>query len=248
MNIAIIDDLKTDSDRLVGLINTYMEQHRLQCRTMDLFSSGESFLDTFTSGKYHLIFLDIYMDGITGMETAKRIRQTDHDCRIIFITTSPEFAVESYNVNASFYLLKPIGKDGVFSALDRCGLQAAEQSRSVEVATACGWTQLLVHEVSYTEYVRRQVLVHFKDGQELAVSMSQKDFSALLLQYPWFSDCIKGILVNFEDVEKLLEDRFLLKSGVQIPISRLKYKEVREQFLEYSYSIVRGGHYDRTSF
>ena len=110
MNIAIIDDLKTDSDRLVGLINTYMEQHRLQCRTMDLFSSGEAFLDTFTAGKYHLIFLDIYMDGITGMETAKRIRQTDHDCRIIFITTSPEFAVESYNVNASFYLLKPIGK------------------------------------------------------------------------------------------------------------------------------------------
>ena len=92
MNIAIIDDLKTDSDRLVELINTYMEQHRLQCRTMDLFSSGEAFLDTFTAGKYHLIFLDIYMDGITGMETAKRIRQTDHDCRIIFITTSPEFA------------------------------------------------------------------------------------------------------------------------------------------------------------
>ena len=110
----------------------------------------------------------------------------------------------------------------------------------MEVATACGRTQLLVHEVSYTEYVRRQVLVHFKDGQELAVSMSQKDFSALLLQCPWFSDCIKGILVNFEDVEKLLEDRFLLKSGIQIPISRLKYKEVREQFLEYSYSIVRG--------
>ena len=89
MNIAIIDDLKTDSDRLVELINTYMEQHRLQCRTMDLFSSGEAFLVTFTAGKYHLIFLDIYMDGITGMETAKRIRQTDHDCRIIFITTSP---------------------------------------------------------------------------------------------------------------------------------------------------------------
>ena len=154
MNIAIVDDLKTDSDRLVGFIDTYMKQHNLQYGTLDRFSSGEDFLGAFTPGKYDLIFLDIYMDGITGMETAKRIRQTDHDCRIIFITTSPEFAVESYNVNASFYLLKPIGKDGVFSALDRCGLQAAEQSRSVEVATACGRTQLLVHEVSYTEYVR----------------------------------------------------------------------------------------------
>ncbi len=91
-----------------------MKQHNLQYGTLDRFSSGEDFLGAFTPGKYDLIFLDIYMDGITGMETAKRIRQTDHDCRIIFITISPEFAVESYNVNASFYLLKPIGKDGGF--------------------------------------------------------------------------------------------------------------------------------------
>ena len=221
MNIAIIDDLKTDSDRLVVLINTYMEQHRLQCRTMDLFSSGEAFLDTFTSGKYHLIFLDIYMDGITGMETAKRIRQTDHDCRIIFITTSPEFAVESYDVSASFYLLKPIEKNGVFAALDRCGLQDAERTRAVEVATHFGKTVLPVHDISYTEYVRRQVLIHLKNGQDMEVSMSQKDFSALLLQYPWFCDCIKGILVNFEDVDKLLEDRFLLKIQLLRPCLRL---------------------------
>ena len=114
MNIAIVDDRKTDSDRLVGFIDTYAEQHRLQWGAMDRFSSGEEFLGAFTAGKYDLIFLDIYMDGITGMETAKRIRRADHGCRIIFITTSPEFAVESYDVSASFYLLKPIEKKKVF--------------------------------------------------------------------------------------------------------------------------------------
>ena len=248
MNIAVVDDLKADSDRLVGFIDSYIEQHKLQRGTLDLFSSGETFLNTFTPGKYDLIFLDIYMDGITGMETAKRIRHTDHDCRIVFITTSPEFAVESYDVSASFYLLKPIEKNGVFAALDRCGLQAAERARSIEIPTPYGKASLPIHEISYTEYARRQILVHFKNGQDLVVSMSQKDFSALLLQYPWFCDCIKGILVSFEDVEKLLEDRFLLKSGVQIPISRLKYRDVREQFLEYSYSKVRGGQYGRTAF
>lgn len=248
MNIAIVDDRKSDSDRLVGFIDTYMEQHRLQFGAMDRFSSGEDFLGAFTSGKYDLIFLDIYMGGITGMETAKRIRRMDHDCRIIFITTSPEFAVESYDVSASFYLLKPIEKSGVFAALDRCGLQAAERSRSVEVTTPYGKTGLPVHEISYTEYIKRQVLVHFKNGQEIEIAMSQRDFAALMLQYPWFCDCIKGILVNFEDVDKLLEDRFLLKSGVQIPISRLKYREVREQFLEYSYSKVRGGQHGGTAF
>lgn len=248
MNIAIVDDRKTDSDRLVGFIDTYAEQHRLQWGAMDRFSSGEEFLGAFTAGKYDLIFLDIYMDGITGMETAKRIRRADHGCRIIFITTSPEFAVESYDVSASFYLLKPIEKNGVFAALDRCGLQDAERTRAVEVATHFGKTVLPVHDISYTEHVRRQVLIHLKNGQDMEVSMSQKDFSTLLLQYPWFCDCIKGILVNFEDVDKLLEDRFLLKSGIQIPISRLKYRNVREQFLEYSYSKVRGGQYGGTAY
>lgn len=119
------------------------------------FSSGEEFLGAFTAGKYDLIFLDIYMDGITGMETAKRIRRADHGCRIIFITTSPEFAVESYDVSASFYLLKPIEKNGVFAALDRCGLQDAERTRAVEVATHFGKTVLpvpryLLHRVCQT--------------------------------------------------------------------------------------------------
>ena len=101
MKLAIVDDLKTDSDRLAGFVHTYMEQHQLKLDALDQFESGESFLSGFTSGSYDLIFLDIYMTGITGMETAKKIRQTDHDCRLIFITTSPEFAVESYDVNAA---------------------------------------------------------------------------------------------------------------------------------------------------
>lgn len=89
MKLAIVDDLKTDSDRLAGFVHTYMEQHQLKLDALDQFESGESFLSGFTSGSYDLIFLDIYMTGITGMETAKKIRQIDHDCRLIFITTSP---------------------------------------------------------------------------------------------------------------------------------------------------------------
>ena len=70
--------------------------------------------------------------------------------------------------------------------------------------------------------------------------MSQGDFAALLLAFPYFCDCMKGMLVNLEAVDKLLEDRFLLKSGETVPISRLKYRQVRERFLAYTYARVRG--------
>ena len=76
MKLAIVDDLKTDSDRLAGFVHTYMEQHQLKLDALDQFESGESFLSGFTSGSYDLIFLDIYMTGITGMETAKTVSYT----------------------------------------------------------------------------------------------------------------------------------------------------------------------------
>ena len=69
--------------------------------------------------------------------------------------------------------------------------------------------------------------------------MKQADFTDMILSYPFLCNCIKGIIVNFEEVEKLLDNRFLLKDGTSIPISRLKYKEVREQFFEYTYSKLR---------
>ena len=73
------------------------------------------------------------------------------------------------------------------------------------------------------------------------ITVSQKKLAEALLAYPYFCDCYRGILVNLESVSQLLSDGFLLDSGQTIPISRLKYREVREQFLQFSYAVTRGG-------
>ena len=81
-----------------------------------------------------------------------------------------------------------------------------------------------------------------QDKSTVEINMSQRDLSLLLLQHYWFCDCIKGVLVNLEDVYKLLNDRFVMKSGASIPISRLKYNDVREKYLDYSFKTLREGH------
>ena len=174
-------------------------------------------------------------------KTAQKLRALDASCRIVFVTTSPDFAVDSYDVNAAFYLLKPVTMERVSKALERCHLSAAEAEVSVLVPCQGTELRLPLHQISYTEYLKRRILVHMRDRSQHEISMNQRDFSALLLSYPWFCDCIKGVLVNLEDVDKLLEDRFLMKSGASIPISRLKYRDVREQYIQYSYHLVRGG-------
>ena len=90
MNIAIVDDLASDRLQLIGKLQTYMQQARIPF-TLYEFDSGEAFLEAFSPGRFSIVFLDIYMGGMTGMSVAHAIREQDFDCRLIFLTQSEEY-------------------------------------------------------------------------------------------------------------------------------------------------------------
>lgn len=239
MRIAIAEDEKADTELLCSCLNTWARERGIVLvPPPELFDSGDALLEQFVPDKYDLIFLDVLMDGINGMEAAHKIRETDSRCRLVFITSSPDFAVESYRVSAAYYLLKPYSCEDLRDALDRCEAQALERGQYIDLP---GRQRLYLHQTAYTEYEGRHICVHGGDGSVCHVPMSQGEFSSLLLAYPYFCDCMRGILVNLEYVDKLLPDRFMLKDGKDIPISRLKYREVREKFLQFTYDRVRGG-------
>ena len=240
MRIAVVDDEPADREKLAADIVSWTREHGLPLEEEPvLLPSGESLLEGFGPGQYSVIFLDIYMDGLSGMETARRIRALDRACQLIFVTTSPDFAVESYELAAAWYLVKPYSRETLGRALERCDMTRLEQERFLVLPGPGGPQRLLLHHIAWTEYENRRVWVHFKDGRETQVLLNQGQLSELLLRESFFCDCIKGILVNFEAVDKLLPDRFLLKTGQSIPVSRLKYREIRDRFFAYSYERAR---------
>lgn len=240
MRIAVVDDAPADRERLAADIVRWTREQGLPLEEEPVqLDSGEALLEDFVPGQYNVIFLDIYMGGVSGMETARRVRALDAACQLVFVTTSPDFAVESYEIAAAWYLVKPYSWETLGRALERCDMARLEQERFVELPGPGGPQRLLLHHIAWTEYENRCVRVHFKDGRETRVLLSQGKLSQLLLRDPFFCDCMKGVLVNFEAVDKLLPDRFFLKNGQSIPISRLKYREVRDKFFTYSYERVR---------
>ena len=240
MRIAIIDDLTKDLKHLNDSICRWAQENQIPLTPPPaLFKSAEDFLDTFSADMYDVIFLDIYMDGMTGMEAADQIRGQDASCRLVFTTSTAEYAVESYEVNASYYLVKPYSYEKLKDALARCAADYLEEFQYIKVPLQSGSDRLLLHQIVYTEYEKRRIIIHLKDGSTDSVTMSQQLFKGLLLEYPYFCDCIKGILVNFEAVDQLLKDGFLLKNGAYIPISRLKYREVKDQFLRHLYARLK---------
>lgn len=117
MKIAIVDDSIKDREYLQKEIQEIFFRRTKNHIKITTFKSGEELLEYFYDNKegnaslFDIVFLDIYMEDITGVDTARAIRKIDEDVRLIFITTSNEFASESYEVKAEDYLIKPFNKE-----------------------------------------------------------------------------------------------------------------------------------------
>ena len=233
MKIALVDDQPEELKRLYAAL-----KKELPGAKYFTFSSGETFLDTWHEGAYDLVILDMFMDKILGIEVARIIRETDLDIRLVFCTTSNEFASESYEVGANYYLHKPISETSIQRMLKMIRLGEYESNRFIRLPDG---QRLVLHSVVYSEYYNHSIIIHCKNGTTLQTRMSQKDWEALLSEYDYFYSCSKGILVNFHHIEKQENGTFLMSDGAKVPISRRKTKEALESFATFRFQQMRMG-------
>ena len=133
MNIAIVDDLPADSAYLCTLLEKYSTKNNIDI-SITTFLDGIEFLDSFEPNKFDVAFLDIYMPKITGIELAKQFFEKDPNCHIIFVTSSSDFAIESYDVNALYYVIKPISEEKLDIALKRCQKTLLTNNKYIDIS------------------------------------------------------------------------------------------------------------------
>lgn len=237
MKIAVIDDRKEDRDKLSDLLREQLNA-RGYSLTVTCFPDGESFLKQFSCGTYDIIFLDIYMKELTGIETAQEVRRLDQNVRLIFCTTSNEFASESYSVRADDYILKPYAESTLMRVFDKLSLEKLEEQRMLRLPD--GQSVRITH-ILYTTLAGHYVNIRMKDGSVIRVRMTQGEFARLLQPYPEFVSCNRGMLINFRRVAKLERDDFLMEGGDRVPISRRRIAEVKKQYGGYLTERMRRG-------
>ena len=132
MNIAIIDDVQQDLDALAEAAREHYDQRQISIQ-LHTFSSPEDFWNSYSPGSYDLIFLDIYIKQANGMDLAAQLREKDDSCALIFVTSSDAFAVASYDVQAAYYLLKPLDTNKLTKVLDSIQIKRAQDTRYIEV-------------------------------------------------------------------------------------------------------------------
>lgn len=227
MRIAIVDDLPDERARLTEMLTAELHASHTDIHKLDSFDSAESFLEKWTEDAYDLVLLDIYMGGATGVEAARKIRETDEHVHLVFCTTSNEFASESYALGISYYLHKPYSTDDLRRMIRKVRPANYELTRYILLPDG---QKLLLRSITYTQYDNHVISIFRNQGPALTVRMSQGAFEALVADAEFIVPCSKGLTVNLYEVVRIEDSDFLMKDGGYVPISRRKLKDVQKLY------------------
>lgn len=232
IQIAICEDLYSERLELCRMVQAYFQRRNRQA-TVDTYASGGELLSALRPGRYHIIFLDIFMDHLSGLETARRIRQKDMACCLIFATTSQDHGVDSYEFRASDYLLKPISQSDVDSALDWCVGALAERLRRIELCSERERVQVPIQDILYIEIQAHMALTYTVKGC-IPTRRSLDDLEKEI-DSPDFLRCHRSFLVNMQHIARLEDLEICLSNSSRIPIAQANVSRVRQQFMDWSF-------------
>lgn len=186
--------------------------------------------------RYDILFLDVLMPGENGIDAAAEIRNYDSNVKIIFLTSSSEFAVQSYMVDAYYYQLKPIWKESFFRLMDSVFSQCEkEQTSSLILRCKNGITRIELRQLEYCEVIHRTLIIHLSTGKVFESIGSLDELCKQLMPYGGFLRPHRSYLVNLEFVQNISYRAITMSCLAEIPIPRGKYNEIKNAFLEYAF-------------
>lgn len=236
--IAICDDSKQERQILAALFKRYQELHATPLQ-IHIFQNGFSLLDAIDQGKrFDITILDILMPGENGIEIARNIRASGTDTEIIFLTSSPEYAVDSYEVKAQNYLLKPVTEEKFFASIDSILAELDEKDTAsfIIYTTEKQYSRIRVSSLVYGEVTHRTITLHLADQTMISAVMTFTEFQDILKAYPDFIYPHRSYAVNMNYIQYVTKSDIILTDGQKIPLSRNNYTKISEQFLNFAYT------------
>lgn len=232
MKIAICEDNASELDAIYGYIRNYCEKNSFLI-DIHAYNSGEALLDAFLREKFDVIFMDIVMGGMSGIDVARKIRETALPCIILFTTVSEEYSLDAYSVDGAAYVLKPLDAGKMDRALEKCRREFMRNSRFITVPISRqGETRLPLAGIRYVEVYGRDVWFH-ADSDKIKTSRMTLDEVERALDGSPFLRCHRCYIVNMNYVDKLKNGVFLMKNGDSVPIRRRGYSEILSSFNEF---------------
>jgi len=245
MNIVLVDDMPGELMRLSKILNEYAASRGIAME-LSAFQSGEELLADYHPLKYTIIFLDIYMDGMTGVDAAKKIRQVDNDTLIVFLTTSMDHTFEAFGVHAYQYLLKTTEdeelKARVYSVLDDALDMNSGKDDIITFSSEGETKRLPLSSVLFVQSQRNYVLVNDIHGGSYLIRMTFSSISETLKKDSRFLQINRGIIVNMDHITDFGKNTCTLKGDVKLPVNVREQKKLDQIRQNYVFGKLRRKH------
>jgi len=231
MNILICDDIKEDADRLATLI----AQSSFEAKTM-VFNSPLQVLDYFRSGAdIDACFLDIIMPKMNGIKLAEKLRESNFANDIVFLTTSNDFASQSYQVQAFDYLLKPLTCEKVNHIMGKLKKSQENADKAGLSVTTHGVARFIpFRDISHVEVMSHTVYIKQLDKSIIKIYAAFSKIEEQLLADGRFAKCHRSYIVNLDEITTMANNELTMKNGSKIPISR-SYLRVKDKIVKWMF-------------
>lgn len=227
MKIAVCEDERMLRESLAGMVR----EQRPDC-AVDLYAAGGELLAA--QSHYDMIFLDIQMEGINGIETARLLRERGEDGILIFVTALKEYVFEAFDVSAFHYLLKPVGREKFEEVFRKAAVEAEKRKHNRKdllfVKTKGRRVKIEKECILYVESRARKAAIH-TDREVLEIYATMNRLEEELGEK--FYRCHRGYLVNLAQIREYGTDSILLGNGEAVYLAKEKYHEFVKKYMRY---------------
>ena len=231
MYLAVCDDQAKELELLTELLRRWQEERGTALQFKSYRSAAE-LLNAAQNERFTLYLLDVMMPGTDGMTAAREIRGFDEAAEIVFLTSSPGFAYESYGVRALDYLLKPIRAELLFPILDRVSRREQHPQEGLTLKIGAALVRIPFFQLAYVEVIGKHLYFNLSDGSVREVYGALSDYEPLLLSRPEFMRTHRSYIVNMLQVSELSPGGVRTFSGKNLPVSRLLYPQLQKDYMQ----------------
>lgn len=229
MQIALCDDDDNFLLETAQMLRLWSEKNALPV-DIHCFHNGDALLTRCKTTKFDIVFLDIIMPMLNGMDTAAELRSRDKAVQIIFLTSSADFALQSYSVKASDYCLKPVSPERLEAVMNECAAVLRHASDYLVVKVPGGYRKIFLHEIECIEAQNKHCCFFLSSGRTVEAMQPLYSFEQQLSQTMEFYKCHRSYLVYIPNINYFSPAEITTKSGKHVPIARGYSKDFQDTY------------------
>lgn len=235
MRIAICDDEQFYSDKIRGGLERLLTEREITEYHIDTYKSGEELCSKQELLKeYQIIFLDVNMDEMSGIEAAWEIRNVNEDVYLVFVTAYIDYAVEGYKVDAIRFIIKDAMDNTLPECIDTILERMRYRERKEIFAFVEGEREVVLHNICYVESEKHRLVFYIYDRDELKswTLYGKLDDVQKRLESDGFIRIHKSFLVNVKMIMQVKNYKVKLKNREEFPVPREKFQKVKRKYFE----------------